>query len=283
MPQTIAPELLKLKIAFIGGGNMAEALIGGLHAAGLPGEQLRVLVPEPTRRAHLQERYGLELCKPSSEALQDRDVIVLAVKPQIMGEVVSQLQFPNGVVVVSVAAGLSSDTLRGWISNPVQMVRVMPNTPSLVGAGMSGLYADSSVGPADRAKAEFIASASGDCVWLEEEAQMHALTALSGSGPAYYFLFTEALRNAGIELGLPPALANQLAVATLSGAAAMARQSEDDLETLRAKVTSKGGATAAAVGSFEADDLRRLVLNAASACRNRSIEMGKAFAQDAAE
>ena len=280
MPESPAPALLNLKIAFVGGGNMAEALISGLHKAGLPGAQVRVLVPEPARRAHLQSRYGVELSTPSTEALADRELIVLAVKPQIMREVLASLRMPEGAVVVSVAAGLSSQTLRDWIGSPVQLVRVMPNTPSLVGAGMSGLYADASVGAQDRAKAEFIASASGDCVWLEDETQMHALTALSGSGPAYYFLFTEALRNAGIALGLPGDLANRLATATLSGAAAMVGEAEDDLETLRAKVTSKGGATAAAVAAFEANGLRDTVRKAATACRDRSIEMGEDLARD---
>ena len=268
-------DLLDLTISFIGGGNMSEALIGGLRHAGLAGARIRVANPTAAKRERLQQKYGIVGYAHGAEAVVGADVVVLSVKPQIMRSVLAEIPIAAGTTVVSVAAGLSSDTLRSWIAEPVQMVRVMPNTPSLMGQGMSGLYADASVPETARAQAEFIAAAAGQTVWLDEEAQMHALTALSGSGPAYYFLFTEALREAGVKLGLDPALANRLATATLGGAAAMASAADaDDVQTLRARVTSKGGATAAAVASFEANDIRRVVLEAATACRNRSIEMG---------
>lgn len=259
---------------------MAEALIGGLRNAGVAGANIRVANPTAAKRERLQQRYGIVGYVHGAEAVGGADVVVLAVKPQIMREVVAELPIAAGTTVVSVAAGLSSQTLRSWIDAPVQMVRVMPNTPSLMGQGMSGLYADESVPAEARAQAEFIAAAAGQAVWLDEEAQMHALTALSGSGPAYFFLFTEALRDAGVQLGLDPALANRLATATLGGAAAMSTAPEaDDVETLRARVTSKRGATAAAVGSFEANELRRIVLEAATACRDRSIELGNELDQ----
>jgi pyrroline-5-carboxylate reductase len=261
------------RIAFIGGGNMAASLIGGLLAAGYTPERITVAEIGAERRAWLQREFGVAVHEQAAAAVAQADAIVLAVKPQQMREALHGLQPPSGAVIVSIAAGLRLASLRRWLGDGLHYVRSMPNTPALLGAGISGLYAPSSAPQAARQLAESILGAAGECVWLDDESQMDAVTALSGSGPAYYFALTEALREAGVALGLAPQTAAQLARQTFIGAARMAA-GDDDVAVLRARVTSKGGTTEAALQRLEAGGLRPLFKEALIAAARRGAELG---------
>lgn len=261
------------RIAFIGGGNMAASLIGGLITSGLPPERITVAEISLDRRAWLQREFGVAVYDRSALAVAQADAIVLAVKPQQMREALHSLQPASGSVVVSIAAGLRLASLRRWLGDGLHYVRSMPNTPALLGAGISGLYAPPSTPAAARQLAERILGAAGECVWLDEESQMDAVTALSGSGPAYYFALTEALREAGVALGLAPQTAARLARQTFIGAARMA-DGDDDVAVLRERVTSKGGTTEAALQRLEAGGLRPLFKDALTAAALRGAELG---------
>lgn len=266
-------------IAFIGGGNMAASLIGGLIKAGQPAARLAVAEPLPARADWLRAEFGLRVATPAAEAVAGASAVVLAVKPQQMKEALAGLQLAPGTVVVSIAAGVSLAWLRRSLGAQVHLVRSMPNTPALLGAGISGLYAEASVPPAARQLAERILGAAGSCVWLDSEAQIDAVTALSGSGPAYFFLLTEALREAGIGLGLDPQVAARLAQQTFVGSALMAA-GDTDVVQLRANVTSKGGTTEAAVKHLEQAGLREIFAQALGAAAARSRELGELLAKD---
>jgi pyrroline-5-carboxylate reductase len=261
------------RIAFLGGGNMAASLIGGLLAAGHPPQRIQVAEIGAGRRAWLQREFGVGVHEHAAAAAVQSDAVVLAVKPQQMREAVHGLQLAPGTVVVSIAAGLRLASLQRWLGDGLHYVRSMPNTPALLGAGISGLYAAPSTPQSARQLAENILGAAGDCVWLEDESQMDAVTALSGSGPAYYFALTEALREAGVALGLAPQTAARLARQTFIGAARMA-DGEDDVAVLRARVTSKGGTTEAALQRLEAGGLRALFKDALTAAAHRGAELG---------
>ncbi|HEY0975298.1 MAG TPA: pyrroline-5-carboxylate reductase [Solimonas sp.] len=266
-------------IAFIGGGNMAASLIGGLLAAGRQPAQIRVAEPVATRAQWLRDTYRIAVFDNAAEAAHGANAVVLAVKPQQMREACAGLKPDTGCVVVSIAAGIRLDSLRAWLGPDVHLVRSMPNTPALLGAGISGLYAPPETPVPARQLAENILSAAGSCVWLQAESQMDAVTALSGSGPAYYFLLTEALQEAGVQLGLAPDVAARLARQTFVGAARMA-EGDADVVTLRANVTSKGGTTEAAVAQLEAGNLRGLFADALAAAARRGNELGELLSKD---
>ena len=230
-----------MKITFIGGGNMASALIGGLVQQGLSPSDVRVVEVNPEACATLTRAFALKTYPGiSAEAVQS-DLIVLAVKPQQLSAVAAELQpHLREQVVISIAAGVRAADLSRWLGDYPRVVRAMPNTPALVRAGVAGLFALPGVSAAARGQAQQVLEAVGSCVWLSDEAQMDAVTAVSGSGPAYVFYFIEALEAAALELGLSAEQGRELALATFLGAAQLARSSPDDPATLRAKVTSKG-------------------------------------------
>ncbi|MFN7570865.1 MAG: pyrroline-5-carboxylate reductase [Betaproteobacteria bacterium] len=267
-----------MKIAFIGGGNMATALIGGLlgQQLALPAD-VQVVEIDGARCGELQRRFGVQTATAPGAALAAAEVVVLAVKPQQMGEVCAALR-PHLAqpLVLSVAAGIRATDLACWLGTE-RIVRAMPNTPALVGKGVSGLVALPPVTAAERALAERILHAVGQVVWLEQERQLDAVTALSGSGPAYVFYFIEALLEAGRELGLTAEQTRTLAIETFVGAAALAAASPEPVATLRAQVTSKGGTTAAALARLEKDEVKQSIVAAIHAACERAQELGDEF------
>lgn len=269
------------KLAFIGGGNMAGALVGGLVKRGVANSHLVVADPSPDQLQKLQRDFGIETTVDNAAAVKDAEVVVVAVKPQQMRTVAQGLAAALAVsrpLIISVAAGIPHAALSRWLGAGVPVVRTMPNRPALNGFGATGLYAPESVGAAHRALAETIMAAVSATVWVDHESQMDTVTALSGSGPAYFFLFMEALEAAARERGLPADVAHQLTLETAFGAAQMARQSADTLATLREQVTSKGGTTAAALAVLDAAGLRAIVAHAVAAADRRSAELGAEFA-----
>lgn len=263
------------RIAFIGGGNMARALIGGLLARGaIPGA---IAVGE-SLAAQREALAGLGVCATAENAtaIRDTSVVVLAVKPQDAAAALRPLRVAFAAqrpLLVSVAAGLRIADLAAWCGPGVRIVRAMPNRPALVGAGATGLYAADDVGRADRAVAAAVLGAVGSVVWVGSEDALDVVTALSGSGPAYFFRLAELLAEAAAGLGLEPAAARTLAIDTLHGSGMLARAGDGDLARLRAEVTSKGGTTEAALRVFEAADLRAMVAAAVSAAASRSREL----------
>ena len=268
------------KLAFIGGGNMAAALIGGLIKRGLPAGNVVVADPSPDQLQRLTAQFRIRTAADNALAVSGAEVVVLAVKPQQMRAVAAGLAAHLGgqpPLVISVAAGIPHAALARWFGPRVAVVRTMPNRPALNGFGATGLYAPPSVGAAQRALAESIMAAVSATVWVEHESQMDTVTALSGSGPAYFFLFMEALEAAAHERGLPDEVAHRLTLETAYGAAQMARQSTESLATLREQVKSKGGTTAAALEVLDAAGLRAIVAHAVAAADRRSAELGAEY------
>ena len=265
-------------IAFIGGGNMATSLIGGLIAAGTDPALLRVAEPDAARAASLQARFGVHTAAAGSDVVTGAAAVVLAVKPQQLVQAVAPLQLDAGTTLLSIAAGVRVATLRAAAGEHVHLVRSMPNTPALYGCGISGLYAPPGTPAAARELAQAILDAAGQTCWVEQEADLDAVTAVSGSGPAYFFLLTEAMREAGEQLGLSPAVAAQLAARTLVGAAKMVDAGDTDVAVLRAQVTSKGGTTEAALRHLESAGLRPMLAAALAAAARRSRELGDELA-----
>jgi pyrroline-5-carboxylate reductase len=268
------------KLAFIGGGNMAAALIGGLTKRGLRSDQVMVADPSDAQLRRLAEQYGVKTAADNASAAEGAEVVVLAVKPQQMRAVALGLAptlSETCPLLISVAAGIPHAALARWFGPKVPVVRTMPNRPALNGFGATGLYAPASVGAANRALAESIMAAVSATVWVLHESQMDTVTALSGSGPAYFFLFMEALEAAAHERGLPNDIAHQLTLETAFGAAQMARQSGESLAVLREQVTSKGGTTAAALEVLDAAGLRAIVAHAVAAADRRSAELAAEF------
>jgi len=265
------------RLAFIGGGNMAAALIGGLLKRGMPAAAITVADPSEDRRRHLVAQFGVAVLADNALAAHGADVLVLAVKPQEMRAVATTLASAVAAptLILSVAAGISHADLSRWFGATAAIVRTMPNAAAFDGHGATGLYAPASVGAMRRALAESIMGAVGITVWVDDESQMDTVTALSGSGPAYFFLFIEALERAAHERGLPADAAHRLAVETAYGAAFMARAagSADALASLRDRVTSKGGTTAAALAVFDDHGLRDIVRRAVAAAGERSAEL----------
>ncbi|WP_460144242.1 pyrroline-5-carboxylate reductase [Pseudomonas sp. S2_A02] len=266
----------KTRIAFIGAGNMAASLIGGLRAKGLDAAQIRASDPGEETRARVSAEHGIEVFADNADAIQGVDVIVLAVKPQAMKTVCEAIRpslQPNQLVV-SIAAGITCASMNNWLgAQPI--VRCMPNTPALLRQGVSGLFATSEVSAQQRQQAEELLSAVGIALWLNEEQQLDAVTAVSGSGPAYFFLLIEAMTAAGVKLGLPADIAAQLTVQTALGAAHMAVASDVDAAELRRRVTSPAGTTEAAIKSFQTGGFEALVEKALGAAAHRSAEMAE--------
>ena len=264
------------RITFIGAGNMATSLIGGLLAQGIPASHIRASDPGAEQRAKDAAEFGIELFESNAEAIAGADVVVLATKPQVL-KGVSQALAPSlqpGQLIVSIAAGITCASMTNWLgAQPI--VRCMPNTPALLRKGVSGLYATAEVSAEQRDQAQTLLSAVGLAVWLEQEQQLDAVTAVSGSGPAYFFLLIEAMTAAGVKLGLPQDIAEQLAAQTALGAAQMAVSSDVDAAELRRRVTSPGGTTQAAIESFQAGGFEALVEKALGAAAHRSAEMAE--------
>ena len=269
-----------LKITFVGGGNMASALIGGLLADRDASYTIRVIEPFEAQRRSLTERWGvLEVFEaPVPAAFDSADVVVLAVKPQQMREVAHSISsLLGGQLVISVAAGIRSHDLSRWLGGHRRIVRTMPNTPALIGRGVTGLALLEPGRTDDRGIAERILGAVGEIVWVEDEHLLDAVTAVSGSGPAYVFRVMEAMEAAGVALGLDAEQARRLTIATFVGAAELASRSGESPSLLRERVTSKGGTTAAALAVMESRDLSGLFAEALAAAARRGEEMGREF------
>ncbi len=265
-------------IAFIGSGNMAAALIGGLITDGIPAECIIASDPDPARRKALAASAGIHTLEDNAEAVARAEVVVLAVKPQALREVARDLaeaiqQYRP--LVISIAAGIRSDTLQRWLGGGVSLVRSMPNTPAMLQAGATALFAIPEVTGTQREQAESVMRAVGLVLWVDDESLMDAVTALSGSGPAYFFLLMEAMEHAGKHLGLPANTARLLTLQTALGAARMAIESSEDPAGLRHHVTSPGGTTEQAIKRFGEEDLEGAVLRALTAARDRSIELSR--------
>lgn len=269
--------LIGQRIAFIGGGNMASALIGGLLRAGCRAADLVVVDPGADARQRLRERYGVAALAAADPTLADCGLAVWAVKPQTFRDAAAAAAPHLGEALhVSVAAGIRCASMRAWFGSR-RIVRTMPNTPALVGQGMTGVYALPGVSTGDRKLTEALIAVTGRWVWVDDEAALDAVTALSGSGPAYVFYFLEAMREAGMQMGLSPAVALELAIGTFVGAAHLAQDAGEPPEVLRERVTSKGGTTAAALAVLEAADVKGRFIDALHAARHRAQELGDAF------
>ncbi|MCB1788177.1 MAG: pyrroline-5-carboxylate reductase [Chromatiaceae bacterium] len=264
------------RIAFIGAGNMAGALIGGLLADGVPADRIVASDPAPAKREALRAATGIQTLDDNLSAVVQADVVVLAVKPQVLREVAQGLA--DGLagrrpVVVSIAAGIRCASLQSWLGGNVALVRTMPNTPAMIQSGATVLYATPGVSTAQREQAESLMRAVGLTQWIDDEALMDAVTALSGSGPAYLFLVMEAIEAAARDLGLDHETARLLTLQTAFGAARMALESTDPPATLRARVTSPGGTTERAIAVLEDGGIRDLFGRALKAARDRSVEL----------
>ncbi|MGF6198890.1 pyrroline-5-carboxylate reductase [Pseudomonas laurylsulfatiphila] len=270
----------KTRIAFIGAGNMAASLIGGLRAKGLEAAQIRASDPGDETRARVSAEHGIETFADNAQAIDGADVVVLAVKPQAMKAVCEAIRssLKPHQLVVSIAAGITCASMNNWLgAQPI--VRCMPNTPALLRQGVSGLFATAQVTAEQRQQAQELLSAVGIALWLNEEQQLDAVTAVSGSGPAYFFLLIEAMTAAGVKLGLPADIAAQLTLQTALGAAHMAVSSDVDAAELRRRVTSPAGTTEAAIKSFQANGFEALVEKALGAAAHRSAEMAEQLGQ----
>ena len=274
---TLATLSPSTRIAFIGGGNMASAIIGGLIQRGLPAAQIAVVEPFEAARTALKQQHGIEAQPAASTALAGRDLLVWAVKPQSFQAAAAPVApHAGGALQLSVMAGIRSDAIQA-ATGSARIVRCMPNTPALVGHGMTGLFAAPGVDDADRARAEAVIRTTGDALWVQREEQLDAVTALSGSGPAYVFYFLEAMQQAGVELGLTPEQARRLAVGTFAGGAHLAAESPEPLATLRERVTSKGGTTYAALTALEQAGVKAAFVQAMHAACVRAKELGDEF------
>ncbi len=264
------------KIAFIGAGNMAGALIGGLLADEVPAENLIAADPSGPKCAALREATGIRTTQDNIAAIADADIVVLAVKPQVLKLVAVELAetiSENRPLVVSIAAGARCDALSAWLGDSVALIRAMPNTPAMIRCGATALYAADGVSDQQREQAESLMRAVGVTQWVDDEALMDAVTAVSGSGPAYFFLVIEAMEAAGQELGLSTETAHLLALQTALGAARMALESSESPATLRERVTSPGGTTERALGILEDGGIRDLFSRALAGARERSEEL----------
>lgn len=266
------------RIAFIGGGNMARSLIGGLLRQGHDPRALAVSEPMDALRQALVDDFGIDAHVDNAVAAAGAAIWVLAVKPQVLPQVLQALRSiadAQAPLVVSIAAGYPIARMQAELGPRARIVRTMPNTPALIGAGVTGLCAGAGVDAADRAAAESLLAAAGATVWLDQEAQMDVVTALSGSGPAYFFLLMESLIAAGVTQGLAPDVAAKLVLHTALGAARMACEGSEPPELLRARVTSPGGTTAAALASFEAAGFRTHCAEAVAAAVRRGRELAQ--------
>ena len=265
-------------IAFIGGGNMASAIIGGLLKRGLfTAGQIQVVEPVAEQRARLAQQFQVAVSQIPGASLSRATLVVWAVKPQTFKQAAEQSRAHTpSALHLSVAAGIRSGSIAGWL-NTERVVRAMPNTPALIGKGMTALFARPAASAADRQAAERVVQTMGEYLWLDQEAQLDAVTALSGSGPAYVFYFIEAMIQAGADMGLSREQSRRLAIGTFVGASALAQDATEAPEVLRERVTSKGGTTYAALTSMEHDGIKAHFMRAMQAARKRASEMGDEF------
>ena len=261
--------------AFIGGGNMALAILGGLRRAGAPASSFVVVEPHAPQRERLHDELGIEAQPEADARLAQAALVVWAVKPQVFAQAAAPCAaHVGGALQLSIMAGIRSEAVVA-ATGSARVVRAMPNTPALIGRGISGLYARPEVAADERARVEAVLAPTGSTLWVQRETDLDAVTALSGSGPAYVFYFIEAMVQAGAEMGLEPAAARRLAQETFAGAAQLAMQSDETPETLRARVTSKGGTTHAAITALDAQDVKAAFVRALHAARTRAEELGR--------
>lgn len=264
-------------IAFVGGGNMASAIIGGLIRQGMLPGQFTVVEPFAETAAKLHRDFGITALPAAGPDLAQAELVVWAVKPQIFHEAAAPVMpHTRAALHLSVAAGIRTDSICRWVQTE-RVVRCMPNTPALVGQGITGVFACPAVSAADQALVTQVMGTTGQLVWVQQESHLDAVTALSGSGPAYVFYFLEAMTEAGVGMGLSSGQAYQLAVATFSGAASLAAASTESPEVLRQRVTSKGGTTYAAITAMEAAGIKPAFVKAMQAAEHRARELGDEF------
>ncbi len=270
-----------MNILFIGSGNMAAAIIGGLIAKGWSPASIHAVDVLAEARSRLQQQFGIQTSADAVAAAASADCIVLAIKPQQMREVAKTLASAvHHQLIISIAAGIRCADLARWLGASARIVRAMPNTPALVSAGITGLYAMPGISTAQRQDAENILGAVGATFWVDAERALDAVTAVSGSGPAYVFYVMEALEQAARELGLPPDIARQSALTTFAGAVKLALTGDADPATLRARVTSKGGTTESAIGVLDAAAVKTIFTHAVRAAAERAAAMGDTLGQD---
>ncbi len=267
---------MELDIAFIGGGNMASAILGGLVRQGVRPDRIQVVDPAIEAAQRLQA-LGVAVSAQAGADLDRAHLVIWAVKPQVFAEAArAAAPHVKQALHLSVAAGITSDSIAAWLGSQ-RIVRAMPNTPALVGLGQTGLFARDSVSPSDREAVERVLASTGACTWVQAEPLLDAVTALSGSGPAYFFYFIESMVRAGVAMGLSEAQAQQLAVGTMAGAAELARISPDGPAVLREKVTSKGGTTHAALTHMQNTNVSGHFEEAIEKARIRAAELGREF------
>ncbi|MFZ1851943.1 MAG: pyrroline-5-carboxylate reductase [Nitrosomonas sp.] len=269
-----------MDITFIGGGNMASALISGLLQQGYTAKQLHVVEINAENREKIKHAYGVSALADLESGVADADVIVLAVKPQHLHELSQRLSlFLKHQLVISIAAGICSADIERWLGGYLRIVRAMPNTPCSIQSGVTGLYAGLGVNEEDKRIAQSILAAVGTTLWVENEDMLHAITAISGSGPAYVFYFIESLQKAAFSLGFSPENAKQLSLQTFLGASKLANLSEEDVAILRAKVTSKGGTTEQAIETMEQEDIQGKILVAVRAAMQKSYQISDEYSK----
>lgn len=265
-------------ITIIGGGNMGTSLIGGLLSHHHDPNQIIVTDPDSTKLEKLKEKFGVKVSLNNQEAIKEADVIIIAVKPQIFAQVASEIKESiqtNQPLVISIAAGIPIHKMQTWLGEEVKVIRTMPNTAALVGCSATALYASENINKEERELAQQIMEVFGIVIWMKNEADLDIVTALSGSGPAYFFLIMEALENAATDLGMNEKVARLLTLQTALGAACLAIESEEEPKTLRKNVTSKGGTTEAAIEVLEQEDIREVFRKALQAAKIRSEELAK--------
>ena len=264
-------------IAFIGGGNMASAIMGGLIRQGVPASRITVVEPFEAAREALKTHFGIDALPAATDALQSAQLVVWAVKPQTFKDAAAPVAaFTRNALHLSVAAGITTESVAGWTGTQ-RIVRAMPNTPALVGKGMTGLFARPEVDAAGKALIEAVIGSTGELTWVEKEEHLDAVTALSGSGPAYVFLFLEAMTQAGVDMGLSAEQSYKLAVATFAGGAELAARSTESAEVLRQRVTSKGGTTYAAITHMQENQLPEIFVAAMRKAEKRAQELAAEF------
>ena len=277
MSQTSASHTAFPPIAFIGGGNMASAIMGGLIRQGVPASSITVVEPFEAAREALKTSLGIDSLPTASEALQSAQLVVWAVKPQTFKDAaVPVAAHTRNALHLSVAAGITTDSVAAWIGTS-RIVRAMPNTPALVGKGMTGLFARPEVEAAGKALVEAVIGSTGEFIWVDKEEHLDAVTALSGSGPAYVFLFLEAMTQAGVNMGLSAEQSYKLAVATFAGGSELAARSSESAEVLRQRVTSKGGTTYAAITHMQEQKLPEHFIEAMRKAEARAKELAQEF------
>jgi pyrroline-5-carboxylate reductase len=270
-----------VKLAFVGGGNMARSLIGGLIASGVTPHSITVAEPDRSRREALRQGFDVRVTDDNAAAVEQADVVILATKPQaLMGAIRSAGPARAGALYLSVAAGIRVDDIRDWLGGDVAIVRAMPNTPALLGCGAAALFANPAAEDEQRELAETIMRSVGAVVWVPREDDLDPVTALSGSGPAYFFLLIETMIKTGVELGLEPAAATLLAEETALGAARMALESEEDVAELRRRVTSPGGTTEAGLQAMEAAGVPAGIAAGIRAASARAAALARDFGRD---